>query len=113
MYIKKIIVFIFFLLSFLLSCRKDEYYQEGSELLYFLSLTADQDTLHFGETTLITAEVAGNNVSFKWYSQSGVILGSGYQIKFVATCTCKTNDIFCTAFAQNRSETKTVTITIY
>ena len=113
MYMKKILLFIFFCLSLLLACKKDDYYQKDSELLYFLSLTSERDSVRFGESIRITAEVGGSGVSYNWHADRGVIFGSGYQITFMATCTCRFNDVSCTAVAQNKSATKTVTIIVY
>jgi hypothetical protein len=111
--VKKIVLYIIFILCILLACKKGDYYQKDSELLTFLSLTSEKDSVHFGESTRITAEVGGRGVSYKWYADRGVIQGSGNQITFIATCTCRFNDVSCTAVAENKSVTKTVTIIIY
>jgi hypothetical protein len=110
---KNILFLVLFIPFALLACKKDDYYNEESELLSFLSLTSEKDSLRFGESTRIIAEVGGSGVAFKWNAERGVILGSGNQVTFIAACTCRFNDVSCTAVVQNRTVTKTVTVIVY
>ena len=95
------------------SCKKDEEEQE-SYLNSFTSLVAEKDTIFTGETTKITATVDGQNLKFKWDATAGDILGANSVVTYAApTCVPGVNEISCTASADNKSETKTITITVF
>ncbi|HNX06944.1 MAG TPA: hypothetical protein PKL96_05120 [Bacteroidales bacterium] len=107
---KKLIILIVALTCVFSACKEEE---EDSLLNSFVSLTAENDTIITGHSTKITAVVDGENVSFQWSSTAGDILGSGNVVDYVApTCTPGSNQISCTANASNKTETKTITITV-
>jgi len=86
----------------------------NSILNSFLSLTAENDTLFIGGSTKIKALIDGSNVSFNWSATAGDILGSGNEVTYVApTCTPGNNEVKCTASASNKSESKTIIITVF
>jgi len=98
----------------LLSCTKNDLIpQNDSYLDYFESLTAEKDTLLKGQSTVITATVTGSKILFKWYATDGDIIGTGSQITFIASPCCHGNTtITCEATAKNRSENKSLIITV-
>jgi hypothetical protein len=110
---KKIIIVGFLFFSLIVACNKNDNNKDDGELFYFNSLTSGNDSLRIGESTKITADVDGPNISYKWFSDKGVILGSGFQITFIVNCNCRFNDVECTATSGKKSETRVVTILIY
>jgi len=92
------------------ACKEEE---DDSFLNSFISLKAENDTIITEHSTKITAVVDGENVTFQWSATAGDILGSGNVVDYVApTCTPGSNLISCTAKASNKTETKTITITV-
>jgi hypothetical protein len=102
-----------FIVLSLFSCTRDDITGETVRKLYFVSLTADSDSLHYGQSTVITAEVDGTGITYKWHASSGEILGTGYRVTFIAKCTCPYNEVSCTASDNKVSITRSITITIY
>ncbi|HQN17055.1 MAG TPA: hypothetical protein PLC90_11940, partial [Bacteroidales bacterium] len=102
---------LFVALACMFSACKEE--NDGSLLNSFISLTAENDTIITGHSTKITAVVDGENLTFLWSATAGDILGSGNVVDYVApTCTPGNNQVSCTVEASNKSETKTITITV-
>lgn len=94
----------------LLSCKKEN---NNSVLNAFIKLEAENSTIATGQSTGITATVDGTGVSFSWSATAGDIIGSGNQVTYIAPpCTPGSNVITCIASAANKSETKTITITV-
>jgi len=113
---KKIILLLVFGVLFSLSCKKekDDDNNDKSILHTFVSLTAESDTIYSGESTKITAIVDGNGVSYTWSATAGDILGSGHEVTYVAPpCVPGNNEVKCTASASNKTESKTITITVF
>ena len=113
----KIIVLFIFCSVIIFSCKKDNNdngNDNDSMLNSFISLTAENDTILTGQSTKVTATVNGSNVSFSWSATAGDILGSGNEVTYVApTCTPGNNEVKCTASASNKSESKTIIITVF
>ncbi|MDD2411397.1 MAG: hypothetical protein RBS19_03435 [Bacteroidales bacterium] len=105
----------FLILLFFLSCNKkdDNNVDKNSTLNSFISLTAENDTIFTGQSTAITAVVDGDKVTYAWSATAGDILGSGSKINYVApTCTPGNNEVKCTVSASNKTESKTIIITV-
>jgi hypothetical protein len=82
-------------------------------LIEFNSLTAEHDTVPAGGSTKITAKVDGILVRYIWSANSGDILGSGYQVTWVApSCGCVDGVVNCKAHAGGRVLEKTITIIV-
>lgn len=94
-------------------CTSDDNIKEAEENLNFVSLTADSDSLHYGQSTVITAEADGTAIKYKWHAERGEIEGSGYRIIFRAACTCPFDEVSCTVSDRRASITRSVTITLY
>ena len=110
---KTIFPFLFILL--LISCNKkdDNNVDKNSVLNSFISLTAERDTILTGQSTSISAVVDGDKVTFSWTATAGDILGSGSKINYIApTCTPGSNEVKCTVSASNKTESKTIIITV-
>lgn len=109
---RKLIIFLFVLCIFF-SCKKEEEKPE-SHLDNFVSLVAEKDTIFTGQTTKITAIVEGENLKYNWSATAGDILGANNVVTYAApTCVPGNNEITCTVSADNKSETKTITITVF
>lgn len=111
---KKIIFPLLFLIL-IVSCDKkdDNNIDKNSTLTSFISLTAENDTIFSGQSTHISAVVDGDKVTYSWTATAGDILGSGNKISYVApTCTPGSNEIKCTVSASNKTESKTIIITV-
>lgn len=111
---KKIIFPLLFLIL-IVSCDKkdDNNIDENSTLTSFISLTAENDTIFSGQSTHISAVVDGDKVTYSWTATAGDILGSGNKISYVApTCTPGSNEVKCTVSASNKTESKTIIITV-
>lgn len=110
---KNIFPFLLFLLFIACDKKDDNKIDENSTLNSFISLTAENDTIFTGQSTNISAVVDGDKVTFSWTATAGDILGSGNKISYVApTCTPGSNEIKCTVSASNKTESKTIIITV-
>mgnify|MGYP003828580107 FL=1 len=114
----RLIIFILCLLYGLMnnSCdRNDDDIQisPDSYISYFESLTAEKDTISRGESTTITAKVAGNKISYIWTASKGPVIGEGSQVIYLSSACCHGNvTITCEARAKNGSESKSLIITV-
>ena len=111
---KRSLLFIIFFAFIILSCKENDYIPESDSFLSsFESLTTEKDTLFKGQSTTITAIATGYKILFKWYATDGDILGTGNQIIYMASPCCIGNStITCEATANNRSESKSLIITV-
>ena len=100
-----------------IGCSTDDDLDGGSgdsgTLIQFISLTAEHDTVPAGGSTKITAVVDGVLVRYIWSANSGDILGSGYQVTWVApSCGCVYGIVNCEAQAGGMVLEKTITIVV-
>lgn len=112
---KKLIVGSIFIILFLSSCDKENNDNNVSEKLVFNSLTAENDSIHPGESTKIFADATGDTPVFNWNATSGDILGGGDTVTYISPpCTMGDNEITCTVKdkAEN-SLTKKITVVVY
>jgi len=95
-----------------ISCQEDD--PNESLLNSFISLETENDTIFTGQSTSIVATVDGKNVKFTWSATAGDLLGSGDTVTYVAPpCTPGKNTVSCKATGSNKSETKTLVITVF
>ncbi len=91
---------------------------EGSHLDEFVSLEVENDTLHYLDTTRIVATAIGNDLKYKWETNSNAPLlpieGIDSAIYFYADPCVSTGakQIFCTVSAENDEVMKVDTIVI-
>jgi len=84
-----------------------------SYITYFESLTAEKDTISRGESTTITAKVAGKKITYIWTASEGPVIGEGSQVIYLSSACCYGNvKITCEARAKNGSESKSLIITV-
>ena len=98
----------------LTACQKENGNGDPSEKLIFESLTASEDTLFAGETSVITATAAGYDLSYHWSASNGDLLGTGAEVTYMPSpCDIGTNSISCEVIDGNdQSETKTISIVV-
>jgi hypothetical protein len=104
-----------FILSFCLliisGCHKNE--DEIADLFSFESLTAEKVTLFRGQSTIITANAIGDNISFLWSASVGPVLANGNKAIYVASPCCFGEVVItCVAKAGKQSESKSLVITV-
>jgi hypothetical protein len=107
-----------FCLLILICCENNEQTQECIDNpINFISLTAENDTVASGMSTIVTAVAEGYKLSYKWSATRGYITpieGKPNEIKYSAspcavgeiTITCKVTD-YC-----NNSKSKDVKIQV-
>ena len=98
----------------LMACQKENGIGDPSDELIFESLTASEDTLLPGETSVITAVATGYDLSYHWSASKGDLLGSGSQVTYLPSpCHVGTNSVDCMIIDGNdHSETKTISIVV-
>jgi hypothetical protein len=103
------------LLFFLSACKEqEEPVTNSSVLVSFDSLTIQNDTIPTGSTTTVTAIAQGTELTYLWSATRGDIVGSGNVVTYVApTCVIGDNEISCVVKAANKSEGKTLVVTVY
>jgi len=99
---------------FLVNCSKEKEDLSETELV-FHSLVSEKDTIAPGETTTVTADATGSNLTYYWSATIGDILGSGSEIVYAASpCQAGTNQITCEIKSGgNQSVSKTIGIVVY
>lgn len=103
-----------FLLFFLSACKEEEPVTNSSVLVSFDSLTIQNDTIPTGSITTLTAIAQGTELTYLWSATRGDIVGSGNVVTYVApTCVIGDNEISCVVKAANKSEGKTLVVTVY
>lgn len=82
--------------------------------LAFTELKAQSTGIHVGETTVITAVVSGNNLTFNWSCTAGTLVGEGTEVTYGSTCNSCVglNTITCTVSDGSTSQTKSVEVSI-
>jgi hypothetical protein len=77
----------------------------------FTSLTTEDDTLSFPETTKLTALATGEELSYVWIPEKGDIIGDGNTVNYApSACTMGNTTISCKVSNENNSETKEIII---
>jgi hypothetical protein len=101
-------VFVFVVLY---SCKKDSN-TDVDRTLVFESLIAEEDTIPFMGSTMITATADGDDIIYIWNYQDGSIDGSGAQVTYHASpCVAGDIDVSCTVKDKGNNElTKSVSI---
>ncbi len=98
-----------------IACRKKDI-PAATQPLSFISLIAENDTILVGETTTITANATGENLSYSWRLEQGSlgdIIGGGATITYGASpCCTGWNTITCTVTDGTTSQSKSVTIVV-
>ncbi len=111
---------IVFAISSFFACNKDEEEKivEGSNLEDYISLIAENDTIHSGDSTIVTATATGNELTYTWRTNNNapIVNYPGYDNKvyFYADPCVGTGDtyVYCEIQAENKSEEKKEVITI-
>lgn len=98
----------------LLNCSKEEEELPETKLV-FHSLVSEKDTIAPGETTRVTADATGSNLTYHWSATIGDILGSGSEVIYAASpCQAGTNQITCEITdGSNQPASKTIDIVVY
>ena len=99
------------------SCsKKEEEYQPSSTPLSYAGLMLQSDTIFVGETTTVTANASGENLTYSWALEQGSlgdIIGAGKTITYGASpCCTGWNTIACTVSNGATSQSKSVTIVV-
>ncbi len=116
----------FFLISLLtavvfsgsVSCKKNNPAPTDSAAtpvpLSFNFLKAERTGIRVGESTTITAEATGQNISYNWQASTGTIVGQGAQVSYGSTCNSCIGDntISCTVSDGKSTQTKSIVVSI-
>ncbi len=113
-YLSIIAILVFYIFVFC-KCEKEPEPEPEPEPIptpfSFTSLTTEDDTLSFPETTKLTALATGEELLYVWIPEQGDIIGDGNTVYYApSACTVLNTTITCKVSNENNSATKEITV---